>query len=78
MRHVAGSGVGMGVAAGFGLGVLISADSTVASDGAGAGVPDGVGSGVGGRVCCPGSALTDADANGVALASTFATGTFAC
>lgn len=59
----------MGVAAGFGLGVLISADTTVASDGAGAGVPDGVGTGVGGSVSGPPSALDPAEAVGVALAA---------
>ena len=68
--------MGRGVAAGFGLGVLISADSTVASEGAGAGVPDGVGTGVGGSVSWPTCGLPEADAVGVGLASTFATGAF--
>jgi hypothetical protein len=68
----------MGVAAGFGLGVTISADSTVASDGAGAGVPDGVGTGVGGGVSCPTCGLADTASLGVALAATFDCGTFGC
>jgi hypothetical protein len=76
----------MGVAAGFGLGVTISADSTVASDGAGAGVPDGVGTGVGGGVSCPTAACGLAESCGlpvtpslgVALAETTAEGLFAC
>src|SRR3989442_788256 len=68
----------IGGAVGFGLGVLISADSTVASDGAGAGVPDGVGTGVGGSVSVPTCAVAEAVSIGVALASTFACGVFAC
>jgi hypothetical protein len=81
---MAGSTVGLGVAAGFGLGVLISADSTVGSEGAGAGVPGGVVRGVGGGVSSPtsavavGCALAETDSVWVALASTLATGTFAC
>jgi hypothetical protein len=72
----------MGVAAGFGLGVLTSTDSVVGSDGDGPGVPDGVGTGVGGSVSVPTCALAETDSLGVAvgveLALTFACGTFAC
>jgi hypothetical protein len=86
MRHIAGSTVGLGVAAGLGLGVLISADWAVGSEGAGAGVPGGVVRGDGGGVSSPGDALAvavgcgfaETDSVGVALASTLATGTFAC
>jgi len=64
----------MGVAAGFGLGVLTSTDSVVGSDGEGPGVPEGVGTGVGGSVPTCGLAETDPldVASGVALALMFA------
>ena len=68
----------MSVAAGFGLGVTISADTTVGSDGEGPGVPEGVGTGVGGSVSVPTCGLAETDplgvASGVALALTFACG----
>ena len=66
----------MGVAAGFGLGVLTSTDTVVGSDGEGPGVPEGVGTGVGGSVSLPTCGLAETDsigvAEGVALALTFA------
>jgi hypothetical protein len=66
----------MGVAAGFGLGVLTSTDSVVGSDGEGPGVPEGVGTGVGGSVSLPTCGLAETDpldvASGVALALMFA------
>ena len=70
----------MGVAAGFGLGVTISADSIVGSEGAGAGVPDGVGTGVGGGVSGPPPpcGLGDAPSLGVALAEAIADGLSVC
>ena len=70
----------MGVAAGFGLGVLTSTDTVVGADGEGPGVPDGVGTGVGGSVSLPTCGLAETDplvvelgaALGVAVALTFA------
>jgi len=72
----------MGVAAGFGLGVLTSTDWAVGSEGAGPGVPEGVGTGVGGGVSVPTCGVAEAAsvgvALGVALGSTFACGVFGC
>ena len=65
--HIAGSGDGIGVAAGFGLGVLTSADTAVGSDGEGPGVPEGVGTGVGGSVSLPTCGLAETDPLCVAL-----------